>query len=294
MPELKGMEWNAVDSVKHGIEHFVRAETEDEAKNYKYAILHVAQSVELVLKSRLWQEHPILIYNNLDSNLTDESSTVNFKQSIARLGNLGVRLKKQELKAVKDIRRIRNRIEHKDCFFKIQETRIILGEALKFIDGFAKKQLEIDIREELDRTTRAQLAHLIGFYDEQVMLAQKEAVGLKNKLTNQGLDAEIWACPVCLSDTVVIERGQCHGWGPNGEEDYVECDDILHTEHCAACDSNIFPITCNYCRHIFPGKEPQNDEKIYACESCIDESYRQMAEDTMYEERKEDWKLRGR
>lgn len=249
----------------------MEAEIKDDARNYKYAIQHIAQGVELILKARLFKEHPILIYNNLDSNLTAESSTVNVEKAILRLSNVRVVFKAKERKAIKDVRKIRNRIEHKDCYFQIQETRVILGEALKFIDEFAKKELNLDIREVLDRRTCAQLANLIGFYDEQVKLAEKTAYELKKELTNQGAEVDILSCPVCFSDTLVVQRGECHGMGPHGEDDYVECDDILRTEKCEACSAKLLPLICNGCKHVYPGIQPDQEGSFF-CERCIHES----------------------
>ena len=54
-----GLEENALDSLKHGIEHFIR----DTSKtDLKYAILHIAHSVELFIKARLSKEHFLLIF----------------------------------------------------------------------------------------------------------------------------------------------------------------------------------------------------------------------------------------
>jgi hypothetical protein len=57
MAELKlNLYQNAIDSIKHGIEHYTT--DTDETRRYKYTILHLAHGVLLILKERLGQEHP--------------------------------------------------------------------------------------------------------------------------------------------------------------------------------------------------------------------------------------------
>ena len=62
---------NAVDSLKIGMEFFLK---EDTYSSRKHAILTLFHSIELFLKEYLFRQNPILIYKNIDAKLTEEFS----------------------------------------------------------------------------------------------------------------------------------------------------------------------------------------------------------------------------
>lgn len=54
---------NAVDFVEKSLEEFVRGHEDQNPREFKYAIIHLAQGLELFLKHILYEEHPYLIYD---------------------------------------------------------------------------------------------------------------------------------------------------------------------------------------------------------------------------------------
>ena len=57
---------NAADSISQAIELLAWRDEADEARRLKQAVLAVAHGVELLLKERLRQVHPVLIWENVD------------------------------------------------------------------------------------------------------------------------------------------------------------------------------------------------------------------------------------
>jgi hypothetical protein len=69
---------NAVDSLRIGIEHFLK---EPGYSSRKHAILTLFHAIELFLKEQLHRTNPILIYRNLDTKITEDSLTVGIKEA---------------------------------------------------------------------------------------------------------------------------------------------------------------------------------------------------------------------
>jgi hypothetical protein len=84
--------FNAVDSLKVGMEFFMRGDSDT---THKHAILTIFHSIELFLKEYLFRINPILIYRNIDKSITDDSITVGINEIIARLENLKIGLPKE-------------------------------------------------------------------------------------------------------------------------------------------------------------------------------------------------------
>lgn len=136
---------NAVDSLRIGIEHFLK---EPGYSSRKHAILTLFHAIELFLKEQLHRTNPILIYRNLDAKITDDSLTVGIKEALTRLENLGLGLQKQPQEVIERIQKRRNRIEHHRYDHKEEDETIIselLAFILYFVDGVLKAKLERDI-----------------------------------------------------------------------------------------------------------------------------------------------------
>jgi hypothetical protein len=105
---------NAIDSLGIGMEFFLK---EDSYSSRKHAVLTVFHAIELLLKVRLARTNPILIYKNIDAEITDDAQTVGVRAALTRLENLGLGIPAEERKTIENIQRVRNRIEHSlpDC-----------------------------------------------------------------------------------------------------------------------------------------------------------------------------------
>jgi hypothetical protein len=105
------LEQNAMDSLVHGVEHYVN---EERPTDLKYTILHVFHAVELFLKARLAKNDPLSIFKKRRNN-----HTVGFQEAIELLNDLGVNISEQNQNDLNALHRIRNSIEH----HQIQRSR---------------------------------------------------------------------------------------------------------------------------------------------------------------------------
>ena len=90
----------------------------------KHAILTLFHAIELLLKERLAQTDPLLIYKNIDAKITDDAQTVGVREAVMRLENLGFGLPAYEKKTIEDIQKVRNRIEHTDTTMVPRKTML--------------------------------------------------------------------------------------------------------------------------------------------------------------------------
>jgi hypothetical protein len=88
---------NAVDSLRIGMEFFLK---ETSYSSRKHAILTVFHAIELLVKDRLAQTNPILIYKNIDIKITDDAQTVGVREALTRLENLGLGIPAEEKKTI--------------------------------------------------------------------------------------------------------------------------------------------------------------------------------------------------
>lgn len=152
---------NAVDSLRIGIEQFLK---EPSYSSRKHAILTLFHAIELFLKEQLHRTNPILIYRNLDAKITDDSMTVGIKEALTRLENLGLGLPKQPQEVIERIQKRRNRIEHHRYDHK-DEDETIISESLAFILFFADGVLKANLENDVSPETLRKINSLV--YDRQ-------------------------------------------------------------------------------------------------------------------------------
>jgi hypothetical protein len=134
---------NAVDSLRIGMEFFLKEET---YSSRKHAILTVFHAIELLLKERLARTNPILIFKNIDVKITEDAQTVGIREALTRLENLRLGIPVEEKKVLENIQKVRNRIEHHRYDMKDSEDNNLIAASLKFIMYF----VEFELAEKLD------------------------------------------------------------------------------------------------------------------------------------------------
>lgn len=205
---------NAIDSLEHGIAHYVNR---DEAPTaIKHAVLNIYHSIELFLKERLARVNPLFIYRNIDKRVSGESQTVGLTEIVIRMENIGIPLTAQHVHVLTELQRRRNRIEH-HRFDPTEDHELLVGRALKLLLEFLPAHLGAQLEDlvESSRDYRKVLEAILS-YKERVERALAEA-------TAQG--GRIVCCPDCGEETVAIDsdRGPfcflCHE-----EQDLEECE----------------------------------------------------------------------
>lgn len=235
---------NAIDSLKMSLRHHA---DDDLPTKDKWAILSLFHCIELLLKERLYREHPILILDNIDQ-YRRQVYTVSFGKMLERFKNLNVNLKDWN-KTIKWIQDRRNEIEHYE-YSSHPADENELGRCLQFIRYFIESHLEEDIVDLLTPDLQAEVSELIVSYDE---LAERARASVKFEVEKSswggdGDEAESGWCPECNDETLLLVPGE--------------------PSRCFLCKDKFRLSRCDYCSSRFSGEF--NDLNI--CDDCF--SYR--------------------
>jgi transcription elongation factor Elf1 len=224
---------NAIDSVEFGLRLFLIEESKFKTA-HKHALLSVFHGIELLLKARLFEEHPLLIYKNLEAPLSDDSTTVGLREILARFRNCKINIDNDETNVLEDLRCRRNRIAH-HCYRKDPQDYLVLGKALKFVYDFLPKQMETSLEDHLAPELYRRAREAILSYEERFAEAEAEVRRLTTPRTKDDLDslASRATCPNCNNETMVI--GTEHG-------DYCFfCREAFAMQQCPSCGQYVAP-----------------------------------------------------
>ena len=222
---------NALDSLRMGLKHYLDPDLET---SDKWAILELFHSIELLLKERLYEEHPLLIYRSVDKPVTDDAQTVGLAEALARFQNLDVELPAEHVTILRDLQRRRNRIEH-HRFIPDADHQRVLGKALKFIGYFLEEHLGQNLKDHLPSELFHQAKELMVEYDSLVSSAQSEIETIFSRCLldpKNYPDLSIGTCPECGNRTVLV------GYGDRNK--------------CYFCDEPVIVKLCEYCGEHLP------------------------------------------
>lgn len=103
---------NGMDSLNEAIELYKRGKEFNDGSRFKYCILILAHSAELILKEILFAEHEYLLYEDIDDVKEENPQTVGFRKALSRVEKIC----KIDLFAYEnyliDLISIRNQIQH--------------------------------------------------------------------------------------------------------------------------------------------------------------------------------------
>ncbi len=108
-------------------------------KKFRFASLHAAMAIEMILKERLARENPILVMDDIDK--VGEKFTASMKKIMPRLLNLGVDLK-ADRELIKEIIKLRNEIAHRGYQSDPKKVQNLLAACFGFISEFSEKELD--------------------------------------------------------------------------------------------------------------------------------------------------------
>ena len=248
---------NAIDSIRHAVEHY--SQDPIESRRYKYAILHLAQGVILLLKERLSKEHPNFIY----VNVVEDDKTVDVELVLLRLEKIA-KLKLEGSKGlVRELAKMRNKIEHYAVTINRRQAASIFVRTMAFLTWFVHDELHKDFHTELGEANWRELVSI----EEYLVQAKREVeAGLR------AAGQPIYRCDVCQSATATLTNQHPvvpDPWVPNYS--YVTCL-ICHRNmgcrtECRRCGKELFTTGTgvfwnNYCddciaqlRLEYPGVE---------------------------------------
>jgi hypothetical protein len=105
---------NAVGSLDEALRQIARAESEGPAP-LKFAVLHFAQFLELLLKRAIANEHSLLIFRVPSSPNVRQTNTVAVREAICLIRNIGLRIEDGFIAAIEELATLRNSIQHHEA-----------------------------------------------------------------------------------------------------------------------------------------------------------------------------------
>jgi hypothetical protein len=127
---------------------------------WPFAMLHLTQSLELMLKQRLQNIHPILIYDNIDH----PKHTVSLEQALLRMEALGIAVDEREKLNIRKAADIRNRVVHYEVELNRFEWKKIYAQIFEFVHFFHRKYLGSEIHAYIARENWPVEARLMLFF----------------------------------------------------------------------------------------------------------------------------------
>lgn len=128
---------SAFEVLNHGLQHYFRSNT---TRDMKFALLHVDQSIELLLKERVRSGGKSIHKSN------------NSKETISIWGAYDILTKElnvaiPEKTDLELLHEERNNIQHKYANPSSDDAAFHMAHAMKFIRRFVKDELHLDIKE---------------------------------------------------------------------------------------------------------------------------------------------------
>lgn len=192
---------NAIDFIKSAV-HFSKT---DNPSHWKYALLHLASAIELIMKAILEKEHWSLLFEDVDTAAIEKLKTGDFKSvsydtAINRIKRiLGKPINKDE-KYLQRIRELRNRIMHFSVEININELRSLIARGLNIFIRFYKEIEEEDAAEEFIFFLNAELKHFEKYVALRLAEIRKELKKYEKP------SAHFSSCPYCFQDTLIFHN----------------------------------------------------------------------------------------
>lgn len=296
---------NGLDFVTSGIRHIINDKS---ANSIKYAIIHLAAGVELILKDRLRKEHWSLIFDNINAAKLElltsgDFRSVDFEAILSRLQNIcGVELHEKHIAALRQLRKERNKIEHFELSINIPAIKSLASKVLSILLSYVNVQFESD---ELSDTAKEFIVELRTMPVKFNEFAKLRNAQIKQVIEDAQKKGEVEICPTCRQSALILYDGiECAFCGYTdipqvvaelyaenilGASRYLTMTDggefpVMDCIHCGESDTfvdkgdDFICFACHqssqksdvaYCNQCGQLFEPINEED-YMCEDCHD------------------------
>lgn len=135
-----------------------------DVKYLSFSILHLIQGLELMLKHLLKNEHPILIYENVDN----PKNTVSLKQSLDRLKNIAnIDIDADEIKTINRAILHRNKIVHYEYELNPRQLYSIFIQLFEFIHYFHQKHFHLELHDFIDKKLWKRESELLSEFKKE-------------------------------------------------------------------------------------------------------------------------------
>lgn len=213
----QGLVENATDSLVRAIQilawddHGLQRESK-----FKQSVQLTAHGIELILKAKLHQIHPALVWENVDRYPDLDARTVGSEQAMQRLERIGGFIFHQDDKALlRSLRRARNAIEHMSWEISEHEANVLLRRGISFAISFTD-QLGVS---------------LVGYGDHKDGLIEDflESSGMPRGLSFDhsvtGIGQDV--CPACRAHAISQDSHTCLicGYAENSARPFAAWDE---------------------------------------------------------------------
>lgn len=268
---------NGLDFIKSALDYLAIPDGDQGAK---YAVLHLAAGIELVMKARLEREHWTLVFQDprvatRKQYETGDFVSANLDSVLARLtGVCETGLTEQNKRQLKRFKTQRNKLEH--FGFEV-DTRALQANAV----GALSILLDFIVREfpqdDLTTEERDVIEEIRGTLQPIEMFVSKRRIEIAPRIAAaRELGHAIVRCPICFEDAVdlVEEVGACLFCGHNGrstdfEDEYLDA--LGHwSKYVDIKDGGEWPVYfCPGCggEHLVFDRWAEQDAVCFACGS---------------------------
>ncbi len=221
---------NAYDFVNESLRAAQRADAV--ARAWKFAIVHIVQAIELLLKERLRQEHAVLVWENVDK----QKHTVSLTLAVSRItGALGIQLSSRELSAIEKARRWRDLMIHYEFELQVQEAKAIYARLFEFVTAFHTQHLGGELHAHVSAELWAKEAELMDFFRE-------EFVTYNGTEVHKTIPRQIIEAQTIRHYTV---EGQRFSRIPYGAEDHWQADWLESCGDCGVRAEQLHLVGCD-------------------------------------------------
>lgn len=136
--------------------------TKAEPRYWSFAILHLIQGLELLMKHVLQLQHPLFIFENIDN----PKNTVSLTLCLERLKSVAnIQVDEKEERAIKRASVQRNKIVHHEYDLNPDYYRLVFIELFEFIHYFHAKHLESELHDRIHPKLWRIEAELLAQFD---------------------------------------------------------------------------------------------------------------------------------
>jgi hypothetical protein len=255
---MKQLEMDLLDNAYDFMNESLRAarSAEQRARAWKFAIVHIVQAIELLLKERLRLGHPVLIYENVDK----QKNTVSLGLAMTRITDaLGIQLTEKEVTSIEKARRWRDLMIHYEFELPVAEAKAIYSRLFEFATAFHAEHLGSDLHGHVEEELWPKEAELMAFFRREFIpyhgtevhqSIPKEIIEAQ-KITHYTIDGEQFERVAYGSERPDFKATICHDCSVvDAQLHLVGCD----VEVCPKCRDQALSCACMYAE--YPDKVP--------------------------------------
>ncbi|MGH9732930.1 MAG: hypothetical protein ACRD4A_14645, partial [Candidatus Acidiferrales bacterium] len=146
---------NEYNFLNQSLKHYKK--TSRNVHEWPFALLHLTQSIELMLKQRLSEIHPLFIFEDIDH----PKNTVSLEQALSRLEAAGVVVGDKGKVNIRRATKYRNLVVHYEFELNKFEWKEIYAQLFEFIHFFHHEHLKGELHSRIARENFAVEARLM-------------------------------------------------------------------------------------------------------------------------------------